>query len=110
MSTTVSGPFPWIRLPAVWASIRILTPGFVQKSMFRPSGSRISNGRCGREGALPPVRLYQIRDDYFVLDGNHRVAAAKELGWTEIQAKVVELLSGQNSMENLIYLEKKEVS
>ncbi len=82
-------------------------------SRFRPkkhvSAKRFKDiKRKMREGGgLPPVRLYQIRDDFFVLDGNHRVAAAKELGWTEIQAKVVELLSGQNSMENLIYLEKK---
>jgi DNA-binding Lrp family transcriptional regulator len=61
-----------------------------------------------RQGSpIPPVKLYQIRDQYYVLDGNHRVAAAKELGWTEIKAKVVELLSARNTMENLLYLEKK---
>lgn len=57
---------------------------------------------------LPPVKLYQIRDDYYVLDGNHRVAAAKELGRDDIRAKVIELLSGANTMENLIYIEKKK--
>ena len=29
---------------------------------------------------LPPVKLYQIKDDYYALDGNHRIAAAKEIG------------------------------
>ena len=83
-------------------------------SRFRPkkhvSAKRFKEiKRKMREGgSLPPVRLYQIRNDFFVLDGNHRVAAAKELGWTEIQAKVVELLSGRNTMENLIYIEKKK--
>jgi DNA-binding Lrp family transcriptional regulator len=62
--------------------------------------------RQGR--TIPPVQLYQIRNQYYVLDGNHRVAAAKELGWTEIKAKVVELLSSRNTMENLLYLEKKQ--
>ncbi|MCG8615696.1 MAG: ParB/RepB/Spo0J family partition protein, partial [Desulfobacterales bacterium] len=82
-------------------------------SRFRPkkhvSGKRFSDiKRTMREGgSLPPVNLYQIRNDYFVLDGNHRVAAAKELGRTDIKAKVVELLSGRNTMENLIYIEKK---
>lgn len=57
---------------------------------------------------LPPIKLYQIRDDYYVLDGNHRVAAAKELGRDEIRAKVIELLSGANTMENLIYIEKRK--
>ncbi len=83
-------------------------------SRFRPkkhvSKKRFSDiKRTMREGGnLPPVNLYQIRNDYFVLDGNHRVAAAKELGWTDIQAKVVELLSGKNTMENLIYIERKK--
>ena len=83
-------------------------------SRFRPkkhmSGKRFNDIRrtMRQGGALPPVNLYQIRNDYYVLDGNHRVAAAKELGWTEIQAKVVELLSGKNTMENLLYIEKKQ--
>ncbi len=83
-------------------------------SQFRPkkhmSGKRFSEiKRAMREGgALPPVKLYQIRDDYFVLDGNHRVAAAKELGWTDIKAKVIELESGNTTLDNLLYLEKKK--
>ncbi len=64
--------------------------------------------RAMREGKyLPPVQLYQIRNDFYVLDGNHRVSSAKELGHTDIQAKVIELLSAKNTMENLLYLEKK---
>ena len=60
-----------------------------------------------REGkSLPPVKLYQIRHDYYVLDGNHRVAAAKELGRFDLQANVIELLSAKNTMENLLYIEK----
>jgi len=55
---------------------------------------------------MPPVKLYQIRNDYYVLDGNHRVSAAKELGRFDIQAKVIELLSEKNTMENLLYIEK----
>ncbi|MBU0971076.1 MAG: ParB N-terminal domain-containing protein [Proteobacteria bacterium] len=83
-------------------------------SQFRPkkhvSGKRFTDiKRAMREGAsLPPVKLYQIRDDYYVLDGNHRVAAAKELGWADIKAKVVELLSGKNTIENLLYIERQK--
>ena len=29
---------------------------------------------------LPPVKLYQVGDTFFVLDGNHRVSVAKEQG------------------------------
>ncbi|NOX33589.1 MAG: ParB N-terminal domain-containing protein [Deltaproteobacteria bacterium] len=83
-------------------------------SQFRPkkhiSGKRFTDiKRAMRDGKyLPPVKLYQIRDGYYVLDGNHRVAAAKELGRFDIQAKVVELLSAKNTMENLLYIEKKK--
>lgn len=82
-------------------------------SRFRPKkhvvGKRFEDiKQAMREGTtLPPVKLYQIREDYYVLDGNHRVSAAKELGWTDIRAKVVELLSGKNTMENLLYIEKQ---
>jgi DNA-binding Lrp family transcriptional regulator len=81
-------------------------------SQFRPkkhvSGKRFSDiKRAMREGKhMPPVKLYQIRNDYYVLDGNHRVSAAKELGQFEISAKVIELLSAKNTMENLLYIEK----
>jgi len=83
-------------------------------SQFRPkrqiSSKRFNDiKRAMRDGRpLPPVKLYQIRNDFYVLDGNHRVAAAKELGRDDIQAKVVELLSSQNTMENLLYIEKKK--
>ena len=83
-------------------------------SHFRPkkhvSGKRFLDiKKAMREGKnLLPIQLYQIRDDYYVLDGNHRVAAAKELGRFDIQAKVVELLSAKNTMENLLYIERKK--
>ena len=46
-----------------------------------------------REGAaLPPVELYKLGFGYYVLDGNHRVAAARELGQMEIDAEVTEFV------------------
>jgi hypothetical protein len=41
-----------------------------------------------RDEVLPPVKLYKIGDAYFVLDGNHRIAAAKEIGKEFIDADV----------------------
>ena len=62
-----------------------------------------------RQGkALPPVKLYKIKDEYYVLDGNHRIAAAKEFGREEIQAKIVEFIPSSNTLENIIYREKSE--
>lgn len=39
---------------------------------------------------VPPIELYKIGDVYFVVDGNHRVSVARELGNTHIQAYVTE--------------------
>ena len=40
---------------------------------------------------VPPVSLYQLGDAYFVLDGNHRVSIAKEMGMETIEAYVMEV-------------------
>jgi hypothetical protein len=39
---------------------------------------------------LPPVKLYQIGEAYFVVDGNHRVSVARERGVEFIDAEVIE--------------------
>ncbi len=57
---------------------------------------------------LPPVKLYQIKHEYYVLDGNHRVAAAKELGHESIAARIVEFLPSPTSLENILYRERRE--
>ena len=67
----------------------------------------IKNAMIGKK-PMPPVKLYQIRNDYYILDGNHRVAAAKEIGRDEIEAKVTEVLSSKNTFENLLYRERLE--
>ena len=60
-----------------------------------------------REGRpLPPVELYQIKDEYFVMDGHHRIAVAKEHGFRELDARVIEFLPSRRSPENILYREK----
>jgi hypothetical protein len=46
-----------------------------------------------RGKGLPAVELYQLGFGYYVLDGHHRVAAARQLGQLEIEANVVEFVS-----------------
>ncbi|MGD2272682.1 MAG: Lrp/AsnC ligand binding domain-containing protein [Desulfobacterales bacterium] len=57
---------------------------------------------------LPPVELYQIKDEYYVLDGNHRIAAAKEFGFSDIQARILEFIPSKDTLENVVYREKIE--
>jgi nucleotide-binding universal stress UspA family protein len=40
---------------------------------------------------LEPIKVYQIGQVYFVLDGHHRVSVARELGSTYIEADVTEV-------------------
>ena len=60
--------------------------------------------RAGK--SMPPVKLFQIKDQYYAMDGNHRIAVAKELGREDIRAHVVEFLPAKDSPENILYLEK----
>ena len=74
-----------------------------------PPDRLLSIKQAMREGkSLPPVKLYQIKDEYYVLDGNHRIAAAKEFGRSEIMAKIVEFIPSSNTLENIIYREKSD--
>ena len=40
---------------------------------------------------LPPIDVYQVGEVYFVIDGNHRVSVARQLGATTIEAYVAKL-------------------
>lgn len=52
---------------------------------------------------LPPIDVYRIRDEYYVLDGHHRVAAAKELGQKFIDAHVIQAYPLKPKREDIIF-------
>ncbi len=56
--------------------------------------------------AIPPVSLYQIKANYYIVDGHHRVTAARNLGQSTIQATILELLPSEETAENRLYLER----
>lgn len=58
--------------------------------------------------SMPPISLYQIKDDFYILDGHHRFKAAQQLGHEEIRSRIVELVPSKNTLENRLYLEKTE--
>jgi hypothetical protein len=49
-------------------------------------------GAMDRLAMLPPIELVQAGDDYYVVDGHNRVAAARRAGAAEIDADVTQLL------------------
>jgi DNA-binding Lrp family transcriptional regulator len=64
--------------------------------------------RQGR--SLGPVELYQIKDDFYVLDGNHRISAAKTLAHDEILARIFEFIPSENTLQNILYRERADFS
>jgi methylglyoxal synthase len=59
------------------------------------------------DGGVPPLELYRIADDYFVVDGHHRVAVAHERGQTDIEARVIEYLPTGDHPADAVYLERR---
>jgi len=55
---------------------------------------------------LPPVELYKIKDEYYVVDGHHRISAGKEMGQEYVDAQIIEYLPAKDSPENALYLRK----
>lgn len=66
---------------------------------FRPTSSRVRRrferiALAQRRGEpMPPVSLYKVGELYFVRDGHHRVAVARELGHEDIDAYVTEVFT-----------------
>jgi hypothetical protein len=56
--------------------------------------------------SLPPVKVYKIKDEYYVLDGHHRVSAARQLKREFVNACIIELMPSKNTFENVLYREK----
>jgi nucleotide-binding universal stress UspA family protein len=56
---------------------------------------------------LPPIVLYKLGYGYYVLDGNHRVAAAKALGQVEIEAEVTEFVPLGDTRGQRVFAERR---
>lgn len=55
---------------------------------MRDRWAKVYTGVTGLAG-LPPVKLYQVCDTYFVVDGHHRVSVANYLRARTIEAEVI---------------------
>lgn len=56
---------------------------------------------------LPPPVLYKLGYGYYILDGNHRVAAAKELGQLEMEADVTEFVPLGDAQTQRAFAERR---
>jgi nucleotide-binding universal stress UspA family protein len=56
---------------------------------------------------LPAVELYKLGSGYYVVDGNHRVAAAREFGQTEIDADVTEFVPLDDATAQRVFAERR---
>ncbi len=66
------------------------------------------------DGGFPPIVVYKVGESYFVVDGHHRVAIAKQREMEFIDAEVTELrtryeLPPDADIGHLIYLEQKRL-
>lgn len=80
-----------IPLPAIVGSVgryTDFTRGFLPKTdSDKDRWVRVMQGMTSMAG-LPPIEVYQLGEAYFVLDGNHRVSVARQLGAERIEAYV----------------------
>jgi hypothetical protein len=75
--------------------------------LFRPTSDEMERRFARIDAALrrgeemPPIDVYRIGDVHFVIDGHHRVAVARALGWTTINAHVIEVLTAVGADRDL---------
>ena len=65
-------------------------------------------------GDFPPIAVYKLGDAYFVIDGHHRVAAARKRGMATIDAEVTELtarwhLGADATRVELVHAEQERI-
>jgi hypothetical protein len=60
---------------------------FLETTRYRGIRLALSRGEV-----LPPVQLYLLDGHYYIRDGHHRVAAARQLGILDLDATVIECL------------------
>ncbi|MDC7226709.1 MAG: transcriptional regulator [Spirochaetales bacterium] len=69
------------------------TRAFLPKREHLRTRWRLVNVATLEDVYLPPIRVFQIGETYFVRDGNHRVSVARQNGQIDIDAEVTEITS-----------------
>jgi hypothetical protein len=91
--------------------------GSVGRARYFPQGLRPGQGltpsrvrrlvdALQRGQVLPAVLLYRLGHDYYIVDGHHRVAAARIAGQQEVDAEVVAFLPDGHTPEDVVARER----
>ena len=86
-----------------------LLPTFLPRRTRKEDTARFAGvkSRLERGEPMPPLELYKLGYDYYVLDGHHRVAAARQLGIGELEAEVTEYLSPSDAEQQQVFVERR---
>jgi nucleotide-binding universal stress UspA family protein len=87
---------------------RELGPDFRRRGLPRPGSIEDQRYQgilsATRDGVtLPAIVVYQIGFGYYVEDGHHRVAAARQTGQTEIEAEVTEFVPVDDNQSSQLF-------
>jgi nucleotide-binding universal stress UspA family protein len=77
-----------------------------QATIHRYERVRAASAGETRE-VLPPIEVYKLGYGYYVLDGHRRVAAAKELGQTDIEAYVTEFVPIEDPLAQRLFTARR---
>ncbi|MHB1134050.1 MAG: universal stress protein [Chloroflexota bacterium] len=83
-------------------SFRPRNPSFAERQRYDRVYEAMHDGI-----SLPPPALYKLGYGYYVLDGNHRVAAAKRLGFAELEAEVTEYVPLEDPQTLRVFNERR---
>ncbi len=87
--------------------VETLTPAFLSRSEGEHSARyRSVYTALQQDVPLPPIEVYALRSKYYVVDGHHRVAAARSLGFCYLDALVHEFLLPATSDANRLHNER----
>ncbi|MDD2630223.1 MAG: hypothetical protein PHV61_08735 [Limnochordia bacterium] len=74
-----------------------MSANFQFKGLFSKERSRNISRAMERGELFEAITVYELNGKYFVLDGHHRVGAAKKLGQEFLDADITQLIPGGTS-------------
>jgi hypothetical protein len=94
-------PVPVSRIVGSVSKAHRLTPTFLPKEQKMRSRRFQSVRQAARRGAqLPPIEVYGLRGEYYVIDGHNRVATAIADGAHYLDANIYECVLPEESLED----------